>query len=113
MRPFINRIRCHARLFALAFLSLLASVVVSGCSASDPAWKAALVAVNAIRDAREAVCSEPVSSALTAVERGIPRVDAAVSAKDASREQLSDSDTESDAMVLPVTMPEGDAGVSE
>jgi hypothetical protein len=115
MRPFINRIRCHARLFALAFLSLFASVIVSGCSASDPAWKAALVA---IRDAREAVCSEPVSSAINAVERGIPRVDAAVSAKDAA---LSDSDADSeaesdmgsDALVLPVTMPEGDAGVNK
>ena len=117
MRPFINRIRCHARLFALAFLSLFASVIVSGCSASDPAWKAALVAVNAIRDAREAVCSEPVTGALRAVERGIPRVDAAVSAKDAalsgSDDSDAESDMESDAMVLPVTMPEGDAGVSE
>lgn len=114
MRPFINRVRCHARLFALAFLSLVASVIVSGCSASDPAWKAALVAVNAIRDAREAVCSEPVSSAINAVERGIPRVDAAVSAKDAAlSDSDAESDMESDALVLPVTMPEGDAGVSE
>ena len=118
VRPFINRIRCHARLFVLAFLSLFASVIVSGCSASDPAWKAALVAVNAIRDAREAVCSEPVTGALRAVERGIPRVDAAVSAKDADlsdgdAESDMESDMESDALVLPVTMPEGDAGAGE
>jgi hypothetical protein len=117
MRPFINRVRCHARLFALAFLSSLALLSLAGCSASDPAWKAALVAVNAIRDAREAVCSEPVSSAINAVERGIPRVDAAVSAKDAASDSDADSDAESDmgsdALVLPVTMPEGDAGVNK
>ena len=72
MRPFINRIRCHARLFALAFLSLLASVVVSGCSASDPAWKAALVALAVLGDATG---SHAVSLFSAAGASSLPLVD--------------------------------------
>ena len=78
-------LRCHARLFALAFL------VFASCAANDPAWKAALTAVNALRDVRAVTCSEPVGEALRAVERTLPTPpDAGVVTKDVSPPQPED-----------------------
>lgn len=114
MKNIISRILCRARLFALAYLTAL-TLALAGCSATDPAWKAALIALNAVRETREVVCSEPVTQAINTVERSIPGADAgsvsAASAKDAA---VSDSGYQSadsvDGGVLPVTMLDAETG---
>lgn len=113
MKNIINRILCRARLFALAYLTAL-TLTLAGCSATDPAWKAALIALNAVRETREVVCSEPVTQAINTVERSIPGADAgsasaagAAGAKDAAVSEDTDG---ADGGVLPVTMLDAETG---
>lgn len=115
MKNIINRILCRARLFALAYLTALTiTLTLAGCSATDPAWKAALIALNAVRETREVVCSEPVTQAINTVERSIPGADAGIvstaSAKDAAVSEDTDGVDGVDGGVLPVTMLDAETG---